>query len=210
MWIAKGQAPLVDFCNRSEPRARSAVRPNLAHRRAIARLPASCSRVAVRRGWRGQPSGLGPGAAGFSPARTSTRDRSRVELHPDPMGSSTSRCRPVTAWCGVESTRTIPREGSWTSRPRCHPKTTPVSPIREDRARQGRVARASAKTHAFGIARGAFRPTTVPVGPADSPQAVPSLWSEGDALSITAPMQTDVNAWLGDSSAMRTSVTARP
>lgn len=101
VWGAKGQAPLVDFCNRKRTASTSRRSSEPRAPRGDRSPPSSRSRVAVRRGWRGQPRGIGPGVPGLSPAHVSTRDRSRVELHPDPMSSSTSCRRPVTAWRGV-------------------------------------------------------------------------------------------------------------
>jgi hypothetical protein len=108
----EGRAPLVDFCNRNDPRARLRNRPNPAHHargRPRAQLssprePRVAGRSAGGRASRhSQPRFHGPGASeGCSPARgSSRRDRSRWELNPNPIDSDTSCREDVATQVGV-------------------------------------------------------------------------------------------------------------
>jgi hypothetical protein len=110
--VATGRTPPVDFCNlHCDPRAHPTDRPNPAHR-AGGRPPAQLSfratvfrrrnglRVAVR--FTAQPiersraRGLLSGDSPIERHGSSRRDRSRWELHPNPIGSDTS-CRGLVA-----------------------------------------------------------------------------------------------------------------
>jgi hypothetical protein len=122
---AKGRAPLADFCNRDDPRARPRDRPDLAHHaRGLPRaqllfasgggssvagplartsfeglVPTEMSRARGRRGFHLIMHGA------------SRRDRSRWELHPNPIGSDTSCRRARDDACRNSLRRRDPRRG---------------------------------------------------------------------------------------------------
>jgi hypothetical protein len=130
--VAEGRAPLVDFCNRNDPRAQLRNRPDPAHHargRPRAQLssfhaPRYMKRSAGGRASRhSQPRFHGPEACeGFRPREASPRrDRSRWRLHPNPIDPDTSCRELVVMQAGVARTSEVPRKG--------HPVTrSPTSP----------------------------------------------------------------------------------
>lgn len=114
-----GRAPLVDFCNRIDPRARTAEHPNPAHRingRPLAQLfprmatlgPVDARPLAGASRWSAASrdvTGQGLEARALTShfaSGTSHRDRSRRELRPNPIGSGTS-CHKLVALQAGES-----------------------------------------------------------------------------------------------------------
>jgi hypothetical protein len=194
-----GRPPLVDFCNRNDPRARPVTsdQSNPAHRTG-SRPPAQLlSRVATLGPAnelpfgrllpeRGQPRAHGSGTEirVLSPLKTSApprRDRSRRELRPNPIGSDTSCRKLVTSQVGVPTT------------PGRHFVTSPYFPsLPDDRRLRG------ARLPGPPPARFREEPSVPPhprcLPSSDTPrpgqcpftpQPVPSLWSPwADAFSI--------------------------
>jgi hypothetical protein len=130
---AEGRAPLVDFCNRNDPRAQLRNRPDPAHRargRPRTQLssfnaPRYIERSAGGRASRhSQPRFHGPEACEGLRRREASprRDRSRWRLHPNPIDPDTSCRELVVMQVGVTCTAGMPR----TEHPVTRPPTSPA------------------------------------------------------------------------------------
>jgi hypothetical protein len=178
--VAEGRAPLVDFCNRNDPRAQLRNRPDPAHHargRPRAQLssfhaPRYMKRSAGGRASRhSQPRFHGPEACeGFRPREASPRrDRSRWRLHPNPIDPDTSCRELVVMQAGVARTSEVPRKG--------HPVTrSPTSP-----ACAGPANRVASRVLPRRRPRSAAPEVPSTNGPpreglVSFPQTVPSLW----------------------------------
>jgi len=177
---AEGRAPLVDFCNRNDPRAQLRNRPNPAHHargRPLAQLssfhaPRYMKRSAGGRASRhSQPRFHGPEACEGLRRREASprRDRSRWRLHPNPIDPDTS-CRQHRGDAGRSNLhrRNAPNGAS------CYALADEPR-LRRTRP-QGRLTRPPAKEATIRRTRGAFHQRTTPRGAGSFPQTVPSLW----------------------------------
>jgi hypothetical protein len=177
---AEGRAPLVDFCNRNDPRAQLRNRPNPAHHargRPHAQLssfhvPGYMKRSAGGRASRhSQPRFHGPEACeGFRRREASPRrDRSRWRLHPNPIDPGTSCRELVVMQVGVACTAGVLRME--------HPATrSPASP-----ACAGPAHRVASRVLPRRRPRSAAPEVPSTAGPpreglVSFPQTVPSLW----------------------------------
>jgi hypothetical protein len=177
---AEGRAPLVDFCNRNDPRAQLRNRPDPAHhargrpRTQLSSLhtPGCVKRSAGGRASRhSQPRFHGPEACeGFRRREASPRrDRSRWRLHPNPIDPDTSCRELVEMQVGVACTAGMLRTEHSVTR-------SPASP-----ACAGPAHRVASRVLPRRRPRSAAPEVPSTNGPpreglVSFPQTVPSLW----------------------------------
>jgi hypothetical protein len=192
---AKGRAPLVDFCNRNDPRARpSTNRPNPAHRTGGRPLAQLFPRVATLGP---VTSSLSGAASGARPAeRSRARDRGAVALasafarllpsrslatgaspQPDRLGHLLSQARDVAGWSHPRRRAAGFSTGHFAELARRSPLTRRSPPRAASHVFPQRTTR-SATPEVPSIAGSA------PSGAGPSPpQSVPSLWSDRASAS---------------------------
>jgi hypothetical protein len=176
---AEGRAPLVDFCNRNDPRAQLRNRPNPAHHacgRPRAQLSSFHARVhETERGWpcfEAQPTEISRARGlrrlaptrGFPPPRSLTVEASP---QPDRPGHLMSRARDDAGRSYLHR-RNAPKGAS------CYALADEPR-LRRTRP-QGRLTRPPAKEATIRRTRGAFHQRTTPRGAGSFPKTVPSLW----------------------------------